>query len=207
MTDTELPDEAKAIAQAELTEGKFNFLDAVVGRDYPTEEVEIWLDEAAAYEIEKLEEELDRTKNGDKAVALAERLDDLRERAHKSRYVITLQAITVEEYDNVVTAALEQFPQEFIETRHPLTFALERTPKPSEERQQFFRTHLWAKFIRKVTGPTGGVDDDISPEWCAVFLSNAPLMALGRVEVAVDKLRMVSDWMDRLASDDFLAKS
>jgi hypothetical protein len=210
MTDenvTDITERTKERAQSELVEGKFNFLDFLTGREYPTEDVEIYLDERAGYLIHKLEQEAARTTDGEQANIIHEQIAFQREKAQKSRFVLHLEGISVEEYDKVVDLVTEAFPVEYTESRNPLTFGLERTPKESPDREQMFRTHLWAKFIRTVTGPNGGVDDDISPEWVAVFMNHAPLIALGRVEAAVQELRMTSDWMDALTTEDFLAKS
>ena len=209
MTDELTPAEAEAkdIAAEASKEGNFNFLARLAGRDYPTEEVEIYIDERAGHLIQKLEEQASITKDGEQANVIHEQIKFQREKAKNSRYVIHLEGISVEDYDAIVDAATELFPVETKETRNPLTFAPESVVLDSPEREQYFRTALWAKNIRKVVGPDGGADENISQEWVAFFMGHAPIAALAKVNEAVEKLRMVSDWMDRIQTDDFLAKS
>jgi hypothetical protein len=181
-------------------------MDRLAGRDYPTDEVEIYIDEAAAYRIEKLEEQASNATGGEQANIIHEQIAHQRAKAAASRYVIHLEGISSEQYDACVDAASEQFPVKTETTRNPLTFAPETVVLEDADRDQFFRTLLWSKFIRKVTGPGGGVDSNITPEWIAYFMSHAPIVAVVKVSAAIDKLRMITDWMDRIQTDDFFPK-
>jgi len=207
MSIEEIDAEAKAIATEASTEENFNFLDRLAGRNYPTEDVEIYLDEAAGYLIQKLEVDASNTKDGEQADLIHKQIEYQREKAAKSRYVIHMEGISSEEYDACVDAATEQFPIETKDSRNPLTMAPESQVIENPDRDQYFRTLLWSKFIRKVTGPGGGVDSNITPEWVAVFANRAPITAVVKVSNTVDNLRMITDWMDRIQTDDFFPKS
>lgn len=204
---TDLNEEAKAIATEASKEENFNFLDRLAGREYPTEEVEIYIDERAGYLIQKLEQQAANERDPEQADILHKQIEHNREKAAASRYIIHLESIPVEEYDACVDKAMEEFPLEYSESRNPLTFAPEKVVKENPDREQFFRTLLWSKFIRKVVGPNGGEDSNITAEWCAYFMAHAPIVASVKVHDAVEKLRMVSDWMDRIQTDDFFPKS
>lgn len=206
MTNEITDDQAKAIANDASKQGTFNFLDRLAGRAYAKEDLVVYLDEAAGYELEKLKTELSNAKEGEAANEIQAKIDEVKERAAHSRFVIHLEGISTEEYDSVVDAAQEEFPYEYIENRHPLTMALERTVKESEGRDRYFRTHLWAKYIRSVEAPDGSLDTNITPEFVAVVMNRLPLMALGKLGVAIDNLRMITDWMDRIQNDDFFPK-
>lgn len=199
--------ETKAIATEASKEGNFNFLDRLAGRDYPTETVEIYIDESAGYLIQKLEAQAADTKDPDQADIIHAQIEFQREKAKNSRYVVHLEGISVEDYDALVDKSVELFPVQTKETRNPLTYAPESVVIENPEREQYFRTALWAKFIRKVVGPDGGADTNISQEWVAFFMGHVPIAALVKVNEAVEKLRMVTDWMDHVQTDDFLAKS
>lgn len=209
MTNELTPEEAeaKAVAVEASKEGNFNFLDRLAGRDYPTEEVEIYIDEAAGHRIQTLEERASNEKDGKQADLIHEQIKFEKAKAEKSRYVIHLEGISVEDYDALIDEAVAQFPVEYTESRNPLTYAPEKAAVENQDREQFFRTALWAKFIRKVVGPDGGSDSNITPEWVAYFMGHAPIAATAKVAVAVEKLRMISDWMDRIQGDDFFPKS
>ena len=208
MTDIEeLSDSAREIAEARSKQGTFSFLDRLAGRDYPTDDVEIFLDEAAGHKIQKLNEDLANSQNAEQSEILEKQIDALREKARASRYIVHMEGIPVEDYDATVDAAEEEYPIEYNEYHNPLTMKRERDQIPNERRDIFFRTHLWAKFIRSVEDGDGNVDDNITPEWVSVVLGKSPIIAQARIQMAIEKLRMVSAWMDEVQGEDFLAKS
>lgn len=206
MTSENTPEE---VAQENSKPGKFSFIDRLVGRSYPTKDVEIYLDEKAGHRIQELLVERDQVGAGD--VKSLERIDaDLaawRKKAADSRYIIHMEGISVEEYDKVGDAAREQFPIEYNESRHPLTMELERTAVENDDRDTYFRTQLWSKFIRSVEDPMGAIDSDITPQFVAVMSGALPLVAMVRIQLALEELRMTTDWMDAIQDEDFLAKS
>lgn len=187
--------------------GTFNFLDRLVGRNYPTEDVVVYIDEAEGYEIEKIEKLLSISKDADKTARLEKALAEHREKAANSRFVFHLEGISTEEYDKTVDAAEEAYPYEYRERTNPLTFAVEREVVADEKRETFFRTHLWAKFIRRVEDPDGNVDENISPAWVAQVSGLLPITGSLKIAQAVEALRMTTEWMDKVQGEDFLAKS
>lgn len=204
---TDINEAARERAVEASKPGNFNFLDRLVGRNYPTEEVVVYIDEAEGYEIEKIEKLLSISKDPGKRERLEAALAEHRAKAEPSRFVFHLQGISTEEYDSLVDAAEEAYPYEYREGRNPLTFEPERTVIESTERDTFFRTALWAKFIRKVEDPDGNVDDNITPAWVARVSGLLPVMASLKIAKAVEALRMTTDWMDKIQGEDFLAKS
>lgn len=208
MTDIEeLSENARAVAEKRSKQGTFSFLDRLAGREYPTEDVEIFLDEATGHKIQKLNEDLVNSQDAAQSELLEKQIASLSKKAHKSRYIVHLEGIPVEEYDAVVDDAQKQFPLEYKEGRNPLTMAPEREPIPNEDRDVYFRTQLWSKFIRSVEDADGNIDSNITPEWIAVVLGKAPIIAQARIQQGVESLRMVSSWMDEIQGEDFLAKS
>jgi len=206
MTEIDV-DTARTVAEANSKPGKFSFLDRLQDREYPTEDVEVYLDEAAGLRIHKLTQELIASNDAEQSEVLQKQIAYHSEKARKSRYTIHMQGISTESYDAVVDAAREEFPVEYRESRHPLTMALERTEIENEPREVYFRTHLWSKFIKSVEDPDGNIDDNITPEWVAVLLGHAPIIAQARIQVTLEQLRMTTAWMDEIQGEDFLAKS
>lgn len=197
---------AKSKAEAASQKGTFSFLDRLADRNYAEDSVEVFLDEKAGHQIRKLTLSLAEAQPEDHEHIEAE-IEAVREKARDSRYIVHLQGISTESFDAVVDAANKEFPPEYEVSRNPLTMATEREEKPNEDRDQYFRTHLWAKFIKSVEDADGNVDENITPEWVAVFIAQAPIIAQARVSVVVNELRMMTDWMDELQGEDFLAKS
>lgn len=204
---TNITDISEAAARNASEPGKFNFLDRVVGRNYPTESVEIYIDERGGYELAMLDKKIANETDGDKVNELDAERTKLVESLAVSKYIIHLEGISIENYDATVDDANEQYPVEYEESVNPITFAKTKTPLPSEERETYFRTHLWAKFIRSVEAPDGSIDDAIDATWVGVFMGHAPIMAQIRVQQAVETLRMTTNWMDAIQDEDFFPKS
>ena len=204
---TDISEVARQKAEAASKAGSFNFLDRLANRNYPTEDVQVYLDEAAGYRVQALAAEIADEADDERLEQLEADLRLAQGEMLASRFVFHLEGISSDEYDDVVDAAREQFPIEYTETRNPLTFALERTPVENEERETFFRAHLWAKFIRSVEAPGGEVDDNITPAWCAQVQGLLPIMGALKIQTAIETLRMTTDWMDRIQDENFLAKS
>lgn len=203
----ELSAEAKAVAEEHSKQGTFNFLDRLANRNYPTEDVEIYLDERTGHQIEKLSQDLILQKDPEQREVIEKQIAHLSEKARASRYIVHLEGISTESYDSIVDAANEAYPLKYNEYHNPLTAQREREVIPDVNREQYFRTHLWAAFIKSFEDADGNIDDRISPEFVAYFLKVAPIAAQVRVGTAVEKLRMVTNWMDQIQGEDFLAKS
>lgn len=217
-----ISEQAKAAAQDASKQGTFSFIDRVTNRNYPTDEQVVYLDENVGYRLREIEGERNEvmlrtklfkdnetvlTELGKELTKLEEQRDALREAAADSRFVFHLEGISTKLYDECVDAARAEFPLEYREGRHPLTYALERTVIDNEEREIFFRTLIWSKFIRRVVDPAGNVDENITPEWVGVVLQLLPIIAQIKIADKIEKLRMTTDWMDELQGEDFLAKS
>ena len=206
---TDITETTKAVAEEHSKPGKFSFVDRVLGRNYPTKDVEVYLDEAAGHRIQELlnERQYISANDVDELERIDADLEKWRKKAADSRYVIHMEGISVEEYDKVVDEANEQFPLEYRESRHPLTMELERTVVPNDDRDVFFRAQMWAKFIRSVEDAEGNIDDEITPQFVGVMCRALPLIAMLRIQQGVEELRMTSDWMDAIQTEDFFPKS
>lgn len=220
----DISEQAHEAAVAASKPGKFSFLDRVQSRNYPTDEVAVYLNEAAGYTILDIAAKLDdernkqkllvKTKDAEAKKAVAEeiasleaQLDVAREAAASSRFVFHLQGISTEDYDKLVDMATREFPLEYRENRNPLTFALEREVIENEQREIYFRTLLWAKFIQKVEDPEGNVDDEITQVWVARTMGLIPVMGQYAIQQGIEKLRMTTNWMDAIQGEDFFPKS
>lgn len=201
-------EEAREMAEAHSKQGTFSFIDRLQGRNYPTEELEIFLDEAEGKIILDLKDKLKSVNLTPEEREAVERDITLHSRkAHESRYILKLQGISVEEYDSVVDAAKEAYPYEYTQDRHPLTAEIVRDLIPNDDREQYFRTHLWSKFFQAIVDKSGNVDSNMTPEFVAIFLKLAPVSVQAQVGIAVHKLRMVTNWMDEIQGEDFFPKS
>jgi hypothetical protein len=199
--------EARAVAQEQSKQGVFNFLDRLTSRNYATEEVEIFLDEAEGKIILDLKEKLLYEKDPEKREVIENDITLHSRKAWESRYLLRLRGISVEEYDAVVDLAAKEYPYEYSESRNPLTAAVEREVIPNEDRDLLFRTHLWSKYFESIEDNNGNVDSNMTPEFVAVFLKLAPVAAQAQIGIAIHKLRMVTNWMEEIQGEDFFPKS
>lgn len=204
MTENATPEEA---AREASKPGNFSFLDRVTNRDYPTKALEIYLNEAGGLKIQELLNEREKATDKKAIDNIDSDLALWREKVKESRYIVHMEGISTEEYDKIVDEANEQFPVEYRESRHPLTMALERFAVENEDRDTYFRYHIWAKFIRKIEDINGNVDENITPEFIAVMSKALPIVAQIRIAQAVEELRMTTNWMDAIQGPDFFPKS
>lgn len=198
---------AKVAAEQKSQPGTFNFLDRVLERDYPTKEIPVYLDEKSGLKIQELLIQHAEATSPKAITNIENDLELWRKKAKESRYIVHLEGVSTKTYDEIVDAAQAEFPLEYRETRHPLTMALERTVIENDDRELYFRTHLWAKFIRKVEDAQGNVDTNITPEFVGVMLGALPIAGQAAIADGVDELRMITAWMDNIQDADFLAKS
>ena len=204
---SKISDAAEAKAREASTPGTFNFLDRLASRNYPSEEVEIFLDERAAYMALKAKDRADSEADAEKADALYAEAEEWAEKARAERYILHVEGISSESYDECVDLANESYPIEYEEYTNPLTLQKTKTPLGNEDRDTLFRALLWSRFIRKIESPNGEVDDVITPEKVAAIMGVAPVRALIAVRDAVELLRMTGDWMDAIQTEDFFHKS
>lgn len=217
MTSTEDP---RDVAIEASKPGAFSFLDRVTNRNYPTEEVVVYIDEEGAYKRSKLLREIDEQmlllRGDDKAAAaqrskkitiLRNKTAELEERILKSRVVFHLEGISSDAYDELIDKAAEQFPVEYVESRNPLTMELERTPKSDDNREAYFRSLLWSKFVRKISDGEGNEDTTCTPAYMAAVMGAMPIVGVAHVQAAIERLRMTTNWMDEIQGDDFFPKS
>lgn len=196
---------AQEMAEAASQPGTFSFIDRLRGRNYPTEVIEVYLDEAKGYELIKLEEEASNTKNDKRLKDIEDKIAALHTELRADAYFIHLQAIPSERYDELVDEANETIPPEFEETTSPLNGRVTREQKPSEERAALFTALQWSAFITKVVDSSGAVADSISSDDVTLWRVNLPVEAVIKVDKTINKLRMVTAWMDGVQDESFLA--
>lgn len=206
MTETIVTPEKQAALDASA-KGVFSFLDRLEGRNYPKLEVPVYLDEEAALIVMELAAQRADTKDPDEVNLIDEQMLSYAPRLEASKYILHLEGISTEAYDAVIDEGNEAHPVKYETEINPLTMAKVRTPIEDEDRDHYFRVHLWAKYIRSVEAPDGSIDSNITPEWVAVFCNKAPIVSLIAVRDAVEKLRMTTDWMDQIQNEDFFPKS
>lgn len=192
-----------AAAEATTERGAFSFMDRLLGRNMPKDEVVVYLDEASGYRIQSLEKRLAHTSNPEQVKALEDEILELRKLAAQSKYTFRLEAIPAEEYDALILEAQAEYPVEYDTQVNPLSNEVIRYEVENSDRQELINNKVWAAFIREIEDPSGLVDANVNVPTAAVLRKKLPLAAKDRISRKIISLRMASDWMERLQDESF----
>jgi hypothetical protein len=201
----EMVEEAKA-------PGVFSILDAISDRAYPKIDVPVYLDEQTAYDAALLNEklkDLEKKALSDSVSKQIEKIEEkiglLQEKLEQSKYVFTIQGISEGQRQDALDECHEEYPIEYIDGTG-LSIG-KRVEKECPERDSMFTSKLWAIQIEKIVAPNGDVQNSISFEEVVQLKRALPLAAIGKINEALDKLRISTAMFMLSVDEDFLAKS
>lgn len=193
----------QAAAEEASKQGTFNLVDRLVGRNMPTEDVVIYLDEKTGFEILRLDKQHADTTDKGELKKLEAKREHLVKTLEKSKYTFTLQGLTTENYDKIIDQIREAYPSEYEDSVNPLTGQKLRLEVPNELRDELYHNLLLAACLVKVADPDGNLDEDISVEKASIIRRITPIDGVRRITKTIDDLRMLSEWMDGVQSADF----
>ncbi len=210
----EMLEEAKA-------PGKFKIVDALKGRAFPTDEVNIFIDEDAAFiaaevetQINKMGDKMDGTVDSKELEEftkrheeLVERLEKIKEEMGGTRYVFYLQGVSEGVREDLFEKAVEKYPIQHEVDRNPLTGEVERQEKESPKRDRLFTNLIWQAHIKKIVAPDGSVQEGITLEESIELRRALPLASSGKITEAIEKLRTATALFMLSTDENFLAKS
>lgn len=204
-TAQELVEEAKA-------PGTFSILDAIADRAYPKIDVPVYLNEQIAYEASLLNDklkDLQKKSLSDSVSAEIEKvekeLNELTEKLEESKYVFTIQGLSEGQRQDALDECHVDYPLEYIDGTG-LSIG-KRVEKESPERDSMFTAKLWSMQVVKIVAPNGAVQQGISYEDIVQLKRALPLAAIGKINEALDKLRISTAMFMLSVDEDFLAKS
>jgi hypothetical protein len=201
--------------------GKFSIVDALRDRAYPTDVVEVFLDESIAFiaadienAIKKIGEKMDKESDKKQNDALLKKQEEFLEKKDKlvkemggARYVLHLQGISEGLREDLWKKSVERYPIKHETDRNPLTGRVERTEIESSDRDKFFTNLLWEAHIKKIIDPKGDEQDGITFEEAVELRRALPLASIGKVTEAIEKMRAATAVFMMTVDEDFLAKS
>lgn len=201
--------------------GVFKIADVLKDRAFPTKEINIFIDEDAAYmaaqveaEIKKMGETMDKTadqKELEELTArheeLVSRLDEIVEEMGGTKYVFHLQGISEGLREDLYEKALEKFPLQHDVDRNPLTGEVERREKENTKRDRMFTNLIWQSHIKKIVAPDGSVQDGISFDEAVELRRALPLASSGKITETIESLRTATALFMLSTDENFLAKS
>lgn len=202
--------------------GTFNILNVLQDRGMPTEEVEVYLDEAIAYHasridenIKNLEKQIDKVPDlNDDVKGLAEERDELIAEKDKlieeiggSRFVFHLTGISEGQREDLYETCLKEYPMEYETERNPLTGQSEKKELASSERDRYFTNLIWQAYITKIVDPNGNEQNGVTYDDAVELRRSLPLTASAKINAAIEKLRTATAVFLMSVNEDFLAKS
>ena len=198
--------------------GKFNIINALKDRAYPSDNITVYLDEQAAYlasaadeTIKSLTSKLDIDGDNDEIqkeldAAVAGR-EKLVEKLSESAYVFTITGISEGARSDLVKKVDEKFPAKYNEDKNTFTGEVTRTEEPNEERSEYMVNLIWQSHITKITAPSGDEQDSVSFEDVVEIRRALPIASSTLINSAIEKIRTATAMFMFTVDEDFLAKS
>lgn len=213
--------EIEEIVERAKTPGRFNILDVIRERAYPTDEIEVFIDENIAFiaaeiedAIKRLGAEMDKESDKKELDILLKKQEELLDEKNKlieemggSRYVFHIQGISEGVRDDLWKKSVERYPIRHESDRNPLTGKAERTEVENPERDRYFTNLLWEAHIKKIVDPQGNEQDSVTFEEAFELRRNLPLASIGKITEAIEKMRAATAVFMMTVDEDFLAKS
>lgn len=208
MSEETLDPQVEQLAEEAKKPGKFNLLEVIKDRAYPSDDVNIYLDEETAYHASLIKEKLENVDSKAKEYKTLEaELDALVKKLDESKYVFTITGISEGKREELYEKAVEVFPVEYKEDKNPFTGEVTRNELDNKERDRLFTNMLWSAHIAKVTAPTGDIQEAMTTAEVTQLRDALPLAAVGTINQAIDKIRAATAVFMFTVDEDFLAKS
>jgi DNA-binding Lrp family transcriptional regulator len=210
------------IVETAKSKGTFKILDAIRDRAYPTQDVDIFLDEDVAFlasqvdaEIKELNKSLDLSASDEAIIKeLTEELDaliakrnELVETMGGSKYIFTITGISEGKREDLYNKSIEEFPMEYEKSKNPFSGQEEKTEVENIARNRFFTDLLWAAHITKIQSPDGSEQVGINSDEATELRRSLPLASSARISEAIENIRTATTVFMMTADEDFLAKS
>lgn len=186
---------------SELNAKTFDLGAVLAGQDYPEKTVDVYFNEALAFEITKLNDELKFLKalDDDKYVALQDKFDKLIKEAEQFRYVFHLKAAPSRVKNDIKAQVDREYPVK----HNQIGF-----PEPDPVRDRLYASLMMQVYVTKIVAPDGAEIVAPSIEIINDFMDNAPSHALAKVENAIVAFdaEVANGFEVAAKSADFLSK-
>ena len=170
--------------------GKFNLVDAIKNRAYPEKAVDIYLDAAAAYELEEVNQELNKSHSEE----LQAKAEELTARILESKLTFHMRGVGQEAVERITQEADKLYPTE------------NGTDNP--EWLKHYVCALVAENIFKVTDSEGQEDTNkFTTEEIIEIRGQIPIDSWDVIVDTMQKLTLASSYFDKVTDAGFLPKS
>jgi len=191
--------------------GTFNIVQVLQERGYPKTEIDIYMDEAAMYELSTIAEELEglSEKQNTQREELTTKRNETQARLLASKYVVHLMGISEGKREEFYRQAVKKYPVEY-QSQSGISSLIGvdsgKTEKNSPERDALFTDYLWQGHIQKIVNPDGDEQAEFAYSTIRTMRESFPLNAMVRINEAIEKLRASTAIFTVETGEDFLAK-
>lgn len=213
MSEEKIIEDAAKLAEEAKKPGTFSIINVLKERAYPLEEINIYLDEQAAYDAAKLQEKIDEiTKSAEmqahnEAEVVAGERDAAIAKLEKSKYVFIVSGMSEGKRDELQELSIEKFPMEYEESKNPFTGEVTKSEIGDKHRDRYFTNMLWVESIKKIVNPDGDIQDGVSISDVESLRQLLPIAAISSITQSIEKLRISTAIFMSNVDEDFLAKS
>jgi hypothetical protein len=194
--------------------GIFKIIDAIKERAYPEDDIVIYLDEKAAYLASQVQEKIDelgKKRSSDSIEAELEKLYSKRDvfvkSMNASKYVFTMVGISEGRREDLLKEAIAEYPIEYTDENNVFTNERKKVEVENPDRDRMFTNLLWRDYVMKITSPDGDIQEGLALEEIEELRRSLPIASIGKINEALEKLRVASAVFMMNTDEDFLAKS
>lgn len=201
-------DEIIELVEEAKKPGTFNIMNVIKERAFPTQDVNVYMDEHVAYLASDASEKLKRIDSADKEYSVVEEeLNKLLAKLEESKYVFLIKGISEAKREEIFKLSSDKYPIEYREEKNVYTGETKREEIQNQERDDLFTAMLWSAHISKITSPDGSTQEHISAEDANELRGVLPIAASALINRAIEKIRSASAIFMMSVDEDFLAKS
>jgi hypothetical protein len=197
--------------EAAKAPGTFNIVQVLQERGYPKTEIDIYMDEAAMYELSTIAEELEglTEKQNVQREELTTKRNETQARLVASKYTVHLMGISEGKREEFYRQAVKKYPVEY-QAQSGISSLIgvesNKIEKNSPERDALFTDYLWQGHIQKIVNPDGDEQTEFAYSTIRTMRESFPLNAMVRINEAIEKLRASTAIFTMDTGEDFLAK-
>jgi len=207
------------LVEAAKKPGTFSIINALKDRAYPRDDIEVYLNEDAAFKASVVSDEIDALKDtltrkkGEAAEeiqvkidALVEKRSEIFEELRNSKFTFIAQGISEGKREELLEMAIAKFPIKYEEKINELTGETYKDEIQDVERDKLFTSLLWLEHLKSVEAPDGSIQDSFTIEDINELRSSLPIAASTSINERMEKLRTASAIFMMTVNEDFLAK-
>lgn len=196
-----------------MTPDTFSFFDVLEERTYPKEVLDVFMDEAAAYDLNKLSVEIDMTpreeQTPEKIEEFKQRAEALQHRISNSKFTFYLTGVSDDKIETATEVANSAFEDKKVQ-KYTATKTIEKYLPESEQLNyiKYFNAVVMSLHVEQIVEHRRGrVMTAPGPDEILRFLDKAPTAAKNALNDAVQALRVRSSAYEGGLDEGFLAKS